>query len=142
LNEVQASADVSLVTLAPGRGRTSVPSKILGYMAAGRPIVASVDEDSDTAAAVREGRCGLVTPAGDAAALADAITSLLDDPARREAMGRAGRSHFEATYSKDAALAAMTRVLEEVTGSAETSSLTRRFTTASEADRSGGPEQA
>jgi colanic acid biosynthesis glycosyl transferase WcaI len=122
LSEVQATADVSVVTLAPGRGRTSVPSKILGYMAAGRPIVASVDEDADTASAVREGRCGLVTPPGDAAALADAIASLLDDPARREAMGRAGRCYFEGTYSKDAALASMTRVLEDVVGSAESSS--------------------
>jgi putative colanic acid biosynthesis glycosyltransferase WcaI len=118
LNEVQAAADVSLVTLAPGRGRTSVPSKIVGYMAAGRPIVASVDADSDTAAAVREGACGIVTPPGDPAALAAAISSLLDDAARREEMGRAARSYFETTYSKDAALAAMTAVLEDVTGAA------------------------
>jgi colanic acid biosynthesis glycosyl transferase WcaI len=116
LNEVQATADVSVVTLAPGRGRTSVPSKTLGYLAAARPIVASVDEDSDTAIAIREGRCGLVTRPGDPAALAAAVTALLDDPARRAAMGRAGRAFFDTTYARDGALAAWTRVLEDVTG--------------------------
>lgn len=116
LNEVQATSDVSVVTLGPGRGRTSVPSKILGYMAAGRPIVASVDEESDTATTVREGGCGLVTRPGDPAALAAAIMSLLDDAPRREAMGRAARACFDATYSRDSALAALTRILENVTG--------------------------
>lgn len=112
LNEVQASADVSVVTLAPGRGLTSVPSKVVGYMAAGRPVVAGVDQESDTAAAIREAKCGIVTRPGEPIALANAIAALLDDPRRREAMGRASRSYFERTYSKDAALAKMTRILE------------------------------
>ena len=58
LAEVQATADVGLVTLAPGCGRTSVPSKVLGYMAAWRPVIASADPDSDTAIEVTEGRFG------------------------------------------------------------------------------------
>ncbi len=120
LNEVQATSDISLVTLAPGRGLTSVPSKVVGYMAAGRPIVASVDEDSDTACAVREGACGVVTRPGNPLALAAAIRELLDDPARRETMGRRARSYFERTYSRDAALAKMTGILEaSVRGSSE-----------------------
>ncbi|MBM3497816.1 MAG: glycosyltransferase family 4 protein, partial [Armatimonadetes bacterium] len=36
LAEVQATADVSLVTLLPGQGLTSVPSKVLGYMSGAR----------------------------------------------------------------------------------------------------------
>ena len=64
LSEVQATADVSLVTLAPGRGKTSVPSKVLGYMAAARPVIAAVDEDCDTAELIRKAKCGLVVPSG------------------------------------------------------------------------------
>ena len=73
LNEVQATADVSVVTLAKGRGRTSVPSKVIGYLAAGRPTVASVDEDSDTAGCVLAGPSGIVVPPGDVRQIADAI---------------------------------------------------------------------
>ncbi len=41
---------------------------------------------------VEHGVTGLIVPRGDATALADAIGSLLADPARRAAMGRAGRA--------------------------------------------------
>ena len=55
---MQASADLSLVTLAPGRGQTSVPSKVLGYMAAGRHVLATVETDCDTAETIRERAAG------------------------------------------------------------------------------------
>ncbi|MFZ2089288.1 MAG: glycosyltransferase family 4 protein, partial [Desulfobaccales bacterium] len=70
LSEVQATADVSVVTLAPGRGRTSVPSKVLGYMAAAHPVVAAVDEDCDTAQLIRQAGCGVVVHPGSGDALA------------------------------------------------------------------------
>jgi glycosyltransferase involved in cell wall biosynthesis len=46
---------------------------------------------------VREGRTGVLTTHDDAA-LAAAIGSLLDDPVRAEAMGAAGRDHFDDVY--------------------------------------------
>jgi len=58
-------------------------------MACGRPVVASAIgglQDS-----VVHGETGLLVPPGDDKALAEAIRSLLNDPARRAAMGEAGR---------------------------------------------------
>jgi hypothetical protein len=46
---------------------------------------------------VRDGRTGVLTTHDDAA-LAAAIGSLLDDPVRAEAMGAAGRDHFDDVY--------------------------------------------
>ncbi len=94
LSEVQATADVSLVTLAPGRGKTSVPSKVLGYMAAARPVVAAVDVDCDTADTVRKATCGLVVPPGQSQGLAEAVLYLYNNPDRRESCGQAGRQYF------------------------------------------------
>jgi len=47
---------------------------------------------------VREGETGLLVPSGDAAALVRALQALVDDPARREAMGKAARQHAIAHF--------------------------------------------
>jgi colanic acid biosynthesis glycosyl transferase WcaI len=112
LCDVQASADVSLVTLAPGRGQTSVPSKVIGYMAAGRPIVASVDLDCDTAELIRSSGCGIVVPPGDGQALAGALEAVLADEDERGRMCRRARVAFEDVYRADAVLHRYTDVVE------------------------------
>lgn len=104
LNEVQATADVSLVTLAPGRGRTSVPSKVVGYLAAGRPVIASVDEESDTAECVRSAGAGIVVAPGSAEAIAGAVEALRGDPERRALMGASARRAFERDFGAPAVL--------------------------------------
>lgn len=114
LNNVQATADVSVVTLAEGRGRTSVPSKVIGYMAAGRPVIASVDRDSDTAACVLAGPSGVVVSPGDATQIADAILLLMHDPGRRAVLGCSARTQFEAGYAAPAVLDRYVRLLEGV----------------------------
>lgn len=111
LQDVQATADVGLVTLLPEAGRTSVPSKVLGYLAAGRPVLASVAEESDTAAMVRAGDCGIVTPPQDAAALADAIRAMADDPIRCRVVGERAREFFLREYDQRACIGAYERIL-------------------------------
>lgn len=110
LSEVQAIADVSVVTLGAGKGRTSVPSKVLGYMAAARPVVAAVDEECETARAIAAARCGLITSPGDGAALAAAILRLRDNDAERAAMGENGRAYAEERLSRTHVLSQYERV--------------------------------
>lgn len=100
LSEVQASADISLVTLAPGRGKTSVPSKVLGYMAAARPVIAVVDAECDTADLIREAQCGLVAPPAQGEALAEAVLSYYRHPEAREVAGVNGRRYFLDHFEK------------------------------------------
>jgi glycosyltransferase involved in cell wall biosynthesis len=65
-------------------------------MAAGLPVigpqVAGVPELVET------GVAGLLVPPGDVGALTQAIDSLLSDPARRRAMGAAGRAAVQAGF--------------------------------------------
>jgi len=100
LPEVQSSADVSVVTLARDFGEVSVPSKVLGYMAAGRPMVAAVPEESATAGIVRASGCGQVVPVGDPAALAQAIRAYAADPQEALQDGRRGREYVLAHWSR------------------------------------------
>ena len=97
---VQATADVGLVTLLPEAGASSMPSKLLGYLAAGRPVIASVREDSAPAQAILAGRCGRVVPCQDPQALAQAIVSAAGDPTWRQEAGRNARDYFLRTYSR------------------------------------------
>jgi len=100
---VQATADVSVVTMQAGWAKKSVgfSSKVLTYMAAGRPVVASVDLDSEMAGLVREAQCGIVATAGDAIALGNAIKQLSGSPDLRASFGANGRRHVEQHFSRD-----------------------------------------
>ncbi len=100
--QVYASADVGVVVLRPGMGDTSVPSKLYSIMAAGKPVVASVDPDTEVWRLVQQVQCGLCVPAGDPASLAHAVESLRADPALARAMSERGRAHAEAHHSRRA----------------------------------------
>ena len=67
--------------------------------ASGTPVVAS--NSGGIRSAVRHGETGLLVPAEDPAAFAEAIRSLLTDEPRRLAMGRAGRAAVESHYNWD-----------------------------------------
>jgi glycosyltransferase involved in cell wall biosynthesis len=60
-----------------------------------------------------DGQCADVVPPGDTEALAGALGRLLDDPARREAMGRAGRRRAVERYSWRAAALATAQAYVE-----------------------------
>lgn len=58
--EIQASADVMLLPIKKGAASSSIPSKLPAYMFSKKPIIASVDMDSDSARAINEARAGWV----------------------------------------------------------------------------------
>ncbi len=93
LSELQAIADVSLVTLRRGLGSISVPSKVLGYMAAGRPVIGLVDSGSDTATLLRDAGCGIVLDPGDVVGLVRELRALAGDPSLAHERGRRGRTY-------------------------------------------------
>lgn len=71
-----AAADVLLVNELPGLRQTAIPSKLVAYFAAGRPVLAATEADSITAQEVRASGAGLVVPAGDPQALVAGVERL------------------------------------------------------------------
>jgi glycosyltransferase involved in cell wall biosynthesis len=73
---------------------------LLEYLAAGRPVVAtSVGAAGDL---IEDGRHGLLVPAEDPAALAQAIARLLGDPDLARRLGSAARGRAQEGYSRQA----------------------------------------
>ncbi|WP_457445530.1 glycosyltransferase family 4 protein [Roseateles sp. P5_E4] len=94
-------ADALLVSLTggPALSRT-VPSKIQAYLAAGRPILASMDGEG--ARVVRAAGAGLASAAEDAGALAATALALQAmPPEQRQGMGEAGRRYYAEHYEPD-----------------------------------------
>lgn len=70
---VQASVDVLLLALPKGNGKLCLPSKLTSYMLSGKPIIASVDDDSATNRIIEEEKCGLVVEPDNEELMIDAF---------------------------------------------------------------------
>jgi colanic acid biosynthesis glycosyl transferase WcaI len=114
LPDVLAAGDIHVVPLRRGLARSSVPSKTYSILAAGRPVVASVDEGTEVARVVEKAGAGLAVPPDDPDAFTHAITALLDDPARARAMGAAGRLFVERWASPAAVAERYEALFEEL----------------------------
>jgi len=102
LPEVLAAADVHVVPLKRGLAWSSVPSKLYSILAAGRPLVASVDAGTEVARTVEQAGAGIAVPPEDPEAFTKAIRRLLDDAPAARAMGASGRRFVESWASPEA----------------------------------------
>lgn len=98
-----AVADVGVLSLARGQSGLAVPSKLFATMAAGRPAIAVIEEESEAARVISEEGCGCVVAPGDAAGFAGAVLALKEDPALCKAMGERAARALRSRYSLRAA---------------------------------------
>ena len=105
LHESLAAADLHFVGLAPGLAGFVVPSRLYGVLAAGRPVLVSADETSETVHVVRSAGCGIVVPPRNPGAVAAAIRAVYEGACDVERLGRAGRTWVEQEGGKARALA-------------------------------------
>ena len=95
LAEVLATGDIHVVSLRAGLASVSVPSKTYSILAASRCVVAAVDRDTEIDRLVTRAGAGISVAPDDVDALCAALGSLVSDPARCLALGRAGRTYVE-----------------------------------------------
>jgi colanic acid biosynthesis glycosyl transferase WcaI len=112
LPEVLASADVLVAVLEPEAGRFSVPSKVLTYLCAGRPLLATLPADNLAARVIERSGGGIVVPPREIQALVRAAEGLLADPGLRAELGRAARAYAERTFDLGAITDRFEQVLE------------------------------
>jgi phosphatidylinositol alpha-1,6-mannosyltransferase len=114
LPEHYAAGDVFAMPCRTRRGGLDVEGLGMVYLeaaACGLPVVAGTSGGAPEA--VREGVTGHVVDPRSPAAVADAVSGLLDDPARARAMGAAGRAWVEQRWSWDSIAATFGALLED-----------------------------
>jgi colanic acid biosynthesis glycosyl transferase WcaI len=88
VSDVLGTADLHLILLAGGLARSSTPSKLYGILAAGRPVLAAIDEGSDADRIISSAGAGAVVPPDDPAAFIDALEHLITSPTDLADMSR------------------------------------------------------
>ncbi len=93
--------NLGLAPLRRGMAGTSVPSKIFGILAAGRPVIAGVDPGSDTEEMILNAECGRIVPPEDPEALAVAVRELYEDPDLCRDLGARARAYVETHHAQE-----------------------------------------
>ena len=97
-----ASADVLVALLETDAGAFSVPSKVLTYLSAGRPILAAIPAVNRAARTIADAGAGIVVEPGDRGALVNAAQRLASDDALRGACAAAWRRYADTAFDIEA----------------------------------------
>ena len=98
LPQVVASGDVLMAVLEPDAGIYSVPSKVLTYLCAGRPLLAAMPAENLASRIVQREDAGIVVPPGDRAAFVAAAERLAADASLRARLGRNGLAYADRSF--------------------------------------------
>ncbi len=93
--EVIAASDVLMAVLEADAGVFSVPSKVLSYLCAGRPLVAAMPDDNLAAKMIRSIPAGVVCPPGDVTGFVDHAIRLHAESGSRSELGNSAREFAE-----------------------------------------------
>ena len=113
-NDVPSLLASATVAVVPSVWAEAFGLTVVEAMAAGAPLVASAI--GGIPELIRPGETGLLVPPGDAAALAGAIRSLLDDAALRARLSARGREEAARRFSVERAAEEISAVLLRLSG--------------------------
>lgn len=98
MSQVLGAADILLAILENDAGTYSVPSKVLTYLCAKKPIVLAMPPDNLSAAIVLDNKAGYCISPDNQQGFCRHIETLLADAALRQEMGLNGRAYAERNF--------------------------------------------
>ncbi len=98
LADMLGAGDVAIALLEPEAGIFSVPSKVLSYFSAGRPILGAMPRQNLAARLIERERAGLVVAPDDIEGFVTAALTLLASPELAQ-MGGNGRAYAERSFA-------------------------------------------
>jgi colanic acid biosynthesis glycosyl transferase WcaI len=113
--DMLAAADVCLVTQKRNVADIVFPSKLITLLAAGRPVIASLNGASEVARVITESSAGVLVAPEDPLALCSAIRAMLADRGGMRVMSERGRDYAVQQWDRERVLAFMETHLFGVT---------------------------
>lgn len=99
---VLGAADFLLLPTVGDQSMVSVPSKLLSYMAVGRPVLAFARKESEISRVIVESGCGLVAEPGNSGQFFEAILEMRAwSHLVRDTKGRAGRTYVLENFERE-----------------------------------------
>jgi len=108
------ACDVSLIAFSRGMSGISVPSRMYNVLAAGKPLLAVSDDNSELAAVVKEEEIGWVIPPGRPDLLVSALRAARGNQERLRSMGQRARQAAEAKYTRSHILEIYRDLIENI----------------------------
>jgi len=99
--DILGAADSLVALLEPSAGTFSVPSKVLSYLCAGRPILAAIPAENLAARTIERSGAGLVVSPTDVEGFLLSAKQIRNDSRLRQVAGRCARAYAEATFDTD-----------------------------------------
>lgn len=110
-----ASASLFILPTQDAQSQFSVPSKLILYMLAGRPILACAGEHSEVARVIHRAECGWTIPACDPETIAQKLVQLSQcSAAELETYGKRAKEYAEQEMTKKANLPKLVKLLNSV----------------------------
>ncbi len=97
-------ADVGVVCLSSKNKTAFVPGKILGYMAASKPIVAFLNQESDGFEVIREAKCGYAVKADDLDKAVEIVRKIYNEKDKLKELGDNGFKYVLNNFTIDVCL--------------------------------------
>ena len=110
MSEFYRIADVCFLSLKiDNKTGLTIPSKLQGYMAAGKPILAAIEGGAKNV--ILEAKCGIVVDPNDKINLGKEITKIINDEYDLKQMGKNARNYFKENFTFDMYINKLEKVL-------------------------------
>ena len=115
--EIQSHADVALLSLKKGASFFAIPSKLSSYFFSKKPVIACVDEGSDTARIISEAMSGWVLPPEDEVMLHQMMAKVIRySKTDLRQMGEKGYLYADQHFSKKNNLKQLANIILHYSG--------------------------
>ncbi len=108
------ACDIGLSSLVSGMKGISVPSRIYNILAAGKPILAIGELDSEIGLLVKEEKVGWIVPPGQPDQIVNIILEAYTKPTTLSEMGKRGRAVVERKYSSTSVIKRYIELIKEL----------------------------
>jgi len=108
------ACNVAIISFSSGMAGISVPSRMYNVLAAGKPLLAVCDDDSELAAVVREEGIGWVIPPGRPDLIVPALREAKANPDDLQSMSTRARKAAETKYTRDHVLQVYQDIIESL----------------------------